>query len=115
MYLNALGGPLEDLARGIAKVQPAFETGVAVVQDPYLPEMACEGKRLQNVKAGRQPGPNCPRTPRVAAGTGVGLRHAVGPLRLYVRHKQHPWVAPTAIAGVLLLMFGLGYAAGKKG
>lgn len=114
-----MGGLLDDLAKQGAdlfkQAQPAIDIGTKILKDPYLPEMACELTRLSNLEAGKGPGPSCRRTVATPAqiAQGVGLRHAVGPLRLYIFHRQYPWVAPLAVAGLLGLTFWLGYEVGK--
>ena len=95
------------------KAQPALQAGSKILSDPYLPEAACEVIRLSNVIQGREPGPPCPRTPRTAITKGVGLRHAVWPIRVYTFHRKNPWVIPLGVAATLGLIFYAGYRTGK--
>jgi len=85
----------------------ATQAALQIAKDPYLKEAACEVFRLSSVDKYGRPGAACPRTPRGAAG-GIGLRHAVGPLRLFIWHKQYPWAIP--LAGITIL--GMAYLAG---
>ena len=116
---QSLDGVWEDLlsqgAQLFKQAQPALQVGAKILQDPYLPETACEITRLSNLEAGRAAGAACPRTSATQAqiAKGVGLRHAVTPLRFYIFHRQHPWVVPLAVAGVLGLTFWIGREVGK--
>lgn len=103
------------LPMGQAPVTTATQAALRIVKDPYLREAACEVMRLSNtVRAGR-PGPACARTDPRYRGTraGVGLEHAVGPLRLFITHRQYPWLLPVAAVTILGVAFYAGMEFGK--
>ncbi len=83
------------------------------MSDPYLTEVTCNILRLERIQAGQKPGVPCARTQAGLRG-GIGLSEAVGPLRAFVYHREHPWIVPTAIAGVIGFTFLSGYWAGKS-
>ena len=89
-----------------------LSVGKSLTGDPYLGEFACEMKRLSNLESGKPAGQPCRRTIRTAQ-KGVGLRYVVGPVRLLVYQKQHPWFVPLVGAATVGLIFMLGYTAGK--
>lgn len=95
----------------------AIQTGVkavtAVLADPYLNEVVCNVLRLENIQAGVKPGPPCAKT-RPGLRGGIGLSEAVGPLRAFVYHREHPWIVPTAIAVIIGGTFLAGYWSGKS-
>jgi hypothetical protein len=100
---------------GQAPVTTATQAALRIVSDPYLKEAACEVLRLSELqRTGRAPGP-CQRTdPRYRGSReGVGLEHVVGPLRLYGKHRERPWLFPLLAVSVLGLVFYAGYASGK--
>jgi hypothetical protein len=100
------------IGSAIQKAAPVAEIGSAVLDDPFLPQTACEVKRLQKAQAGLNPGPRCATT--VSSSTkGIGLRYAVGPLRTYVFHRQYPFVIPTVAVLGLAGIYYLGYMHGK--
>jgi len=96
------------------KAAPALKAGSKILNDPYLPETACEVIRLSNVVGGRPPGPPCPKTPPTAPSTGVGLRHAIVPIKIYSFHVKYPWAIPVGVAGLLGMVFYAGYRTGKR-
>lgn len=99
--------PLSDTFSDIVSVTKSISG------DPYLPEFACQLKRLSNLESGKPPGNPCRPTPRRAVRSGIGLRYAVKPLKLLVYQKQHPWFAPLIAMSTVGLVFMLGYTAGK--
>lgn len=86
--------------------------GVSVVQDPALPEVtglllklvALEGKSKGQTTGGGT----------TVTGKGIGLRYAVRPLKVVVRVREQPWLVPVVGGGLIALIFGLGYATGKR-
>ncbi len=104
------------LGLDLFKKGPAvLRAGAKILEDPYLPEVACEVMRLSDIEGGKPAGARCPPT-RVTAKMkkGVGLRYAVKPLRALIFHKQNPWVVPVVLLGTLGAIFYLGYTMGKK-
>jgi hypothetical protein len=101
------------IGSAIQTVAPVAQISASVLADPYLPETACEIKRLSKAQAGLNPGPRCAGT--VTSSTaGIGLRYAVGPLRAYIFHRQYPYVIPALAALGLVGIYYLGYQSGKK-
>lgn len=103
-------------AKDIAKAaKPTVNAVLQIVEDPYLPETACEIVRLSNLEAGKSAGPPCKRTDPALASSkkGVGLRHAVGPLRAYITVRQEPWIGVAAVVGIVGGIFYLGYHFGR--
>lgn len=110
---TGLGDTLSDL---ITKGGPAIQAASKVISDPALPEITCHILRLNNVVAGKNPGPPCPRTAYSPAQKrqGVGMHLATKPLRAAVWARRHPAVAIGIGVGVVGLFVGIGYAMGKR-
>lgn len=90
------------------------KAAAAIATDPHLPEVTCQILRLQKIEGGKNPGPSCPRiSTKASPGTGIGLRYATGPLRLFVKTREHPWILPVAVAAILGTAFAVGYVLGK--
>lgn len=81
-----------------------------ITQDPYLAEAACEIMRLSQLEQTGRPGARCRRTRPTSSRKGIGLREVVSPLRAWIWHRQHPYVVPLAVMGLL----GLTYYAGTQ-
>jgi hypothetical protein len=98
-----------------APVTSATQAALRIVDDPYLQEAACEVLRLSNVVRTRQAGPPCPRTNPAFRGSprGVGLEHAVGPIRLLILHQERPWLLPVVALTLLGLVYAAGYESGR--
>jgi hypothetical protein len=105
-----------ELGADWGKVTSALTAAEGVAKDPYLQQVICEVLRVSKVEAGKDPGPPClgPAPPGTVIPGGVGLRHAVWPLKVYSFHKRYPFVIPLAAAGLLGLIFYAGYATGKR-
>lgn len=98
-----------------ADLKTAAQAAIRVADDPHLPEVACHVLRLSDMEAGRPAGSPCPPVPlNRSPGKGIGLRHAVVPIRLAVKVREKPWVAVLAVGGILGLTFALGYGAGRR-
>lgn len=99
----------------IGDLKSAAEATIAVADDPHLSEVACQVLRLSAIQKGAKLGPTCPRIPlNRSPGKGIGLRHAVGPIRLAVKVREKPWVAVLAVGSTVALVFALGYGAGRR-
>jgi hypothetical protein len=102
-YLST--GAITDVATAAFKIS----------DDPHLPEVACQVLRLSDIEEGRKLGAPCPKISRNASpGRGIGLRHAVVPIRIAVKARENPIMALGFIAAVTLAVFGVGYVTGKK-
>lgn len=93
-----------------APVTDATTAALEIVRDPYLREAACEVMRLRTLQATGHLAVPCGRTdPKFRTSTaGVGLKNVVGPLRLFQRHVQRPWMLPLGAAAALGLAYYLG-------
>lgn len=84
-----------------------------IAQDPHLKEMICHVLRLNALERGvRAPTP-CARIPATASpGKGIGLRHAVGPLRMFVTIREKPYLIPLVVGGTAMAVFLAGFFLG---
>jgi hypothetical protein len=99
------------LAQGDMK--STAEAVLKITEDPHLNEVACHVLRLNRIEEGKDPGPECPRVATsYRLGKGIGLRHAVGPLRFFVKTRENPWITYAALAGALGAVFAAGYFVG---
>jgi hypothetical protein len=96
-----------------APVTDATVAAIQIAKDPYLREVACNVTRLSNIEKYGNPGGPCARTSPTTSTSGVGLRDIVGPLRLYVSHRERPYVAPLLLVGGLGLVFAAGVVYGR--
>lgn len=74
----------------------------AIARDPYLPETVDLVLRLKESESSS------------GSGAGVGLRNVVGPLRVFVKTQENPWMIPTAVTVIAGSLFALGYFTRKK-
>lgn len=121
-YLRGQGGVLDDIQSILGKARGAVQTGKQIVQgaapyvdvakdivtDPALPTVASLVRELRAItvreSAGRPSGPE----------PGIGLRHAVPPLTLYVQYRQHPWIVRGALAALVYGIYRVGYSRGRR-
>ena len=75
---------------------------IAVAKDPYLSEVVTLVLKLQAQEA-KSAGISG------STGRGVGLRNVVGPLRLFVKIQEKPWILPVAVIGIVGTIFAAGY------
>lgn len=106
------------LRKALELLGSTSQTGAAVAgmaNDPYFPEVVCHLLRANNVAEGRPAG-HCQPTPPSAAATGrgIGLRHAILPVRAYVEHVRRPWLFPLLGAALLAGVYQLGVNDGKE-
>jgi hypothetical protein len=108
-------GPVLTSVLSAVSSGPTLEAVSKVVLDPALPEVACNVLRLNHVIEGRPAGIPCSRKVYTAdqKRKGVGLYMAVTPLRIVTWARENPAVAIGVGAGVISLIFGLGYIWGK--
>lgn len=94
-----------DVITGIRNVKGAINPALEIVADPYFPEIIGKIEQLHAIEV-RDSGPNT---------RGVGLRHLVYPLGVYVEFRKNPIVMGALILGVMVgIPFGLGYLFGKS-
>lgn len=105
-----------DAVSTLDRLGPAVLAASKIIEDPALPEIACEVLRLNRVVARQDPGLPCPR--RVLTEEqkrkGVGLHLARRPLRAYVWARQHPGAAWGIGLGVVLAIGLVGYSIGRR-
>lgn len=78
-----------------------------VVRDPYLPETTQLLMRLHQLEQ--------PKTGTSApAVQGIGLNRVVGPLRLYVKARENPFVLAAAVAGIFLVPYWIGKTSPRR-
>jgi hypothetical protein len=116
MSYQQLGDMDAALRKALELLGGSSQTGAAiagVAADPYFPEAMCHLLRANNIAEGRPAGA-CRRTPPGVQGGGVGLRHAILPLRAYVEHVRNPWLFPLLGAVLLAGVYQLGVNDGRK-
>ncbi len=96
-----------------------MDIGTAVLkiaQDPHLKEVVCHVLRLNALERGVKLPATCTKIPEAAGpGKGIGLRYAVGPLRMFVATREKPYLLPLVVGGTALGVFLLGFFAGRGG
>jgi len=85
-----------------------------VIEDPYLPEVACQLLRLNALERGMIPGAPCARTPKTRTNKGIGMRYVAPPLRAAVWARQNRLAAIGIAAGAVFLIGYVGYQIGKR-
>jgi hypothetical protein len=98
------------------KLAPAVLAASKVIEDPALPEIACEVLRLNRVVSHQNPGLPCQRRVLTEADKrkGVGLYLAREPLRAYIWARQNPALAIGIGLGVVGIIGAIGYAIGRR-
>ena len=106
----------EGLGISIDNLGTTIDAVSKVVEDPALPEVACNILRLNEATEGKQVSPPCVRRSYSAAQRrqGVGLYMAVVPLRAATWARQHPITAVAVGIGVVGGLIGLGYYLGRR-
>lgn len=108
MSYQGTGDLLSDIntvITGIKNVKGAINPALEIVADPYFPEIIGRIEQLHalEVQAG---GPDT---------RGVGLRHLVYPLGVYVEFRKNPIVMGALILGLVVgIPFSLGYLFGSR-
>ena len=92
----------------VGSVLSTASAAAAIVKDPYLPEVTRLVLKLQSLEKGTA------AKSSGSTGTGVGLRNVVGPLRLFVKVQEKPWILPAAAIGIVGSIFAAGYFVGKS-
>lgn len=114
-YVQPLGLDFgEALAKAkdlLGKAQPHLEAASELASDPYLAETTCRVLQLSDLEKGVRPR-GCAKTPMGRRG-GIGLRHAIRPLRGIVWARKHPVGAAAIAAGVVGGIFLAGYLVGR--
>lgn len=103
--------------RSLGGVGTVISATAAVVEDPCLlpvSQMLLELHRLEQAPA-RPRTPGQPAPAPSAPAKGIGLCHAVTPLRAVVWVRKRPWVLPVAGVAVVGGLIGLGYLLRGRG
>lgn len=119
-YYVAQGFDVSELVKAgvpeiLEQAGPGVEAAARLVEDPALPEVACQILRLEKIHHGESPGSPCPLTvvTKSAAGKGVGLSAATTPLRAFVWTQEHPVAAWSLIVGAVGLIWAIGFSSGR--
>jgi hypothetical protein len=108
------GGSLMDQIAGyINKAASVGGTVKDILDDPYLPEIACYVEQLHAIN-NNLPLPVCQQLPPGLPGQGVGLQKIRPFVRGYVYAEQHPWMKPVALAALFGVPFLVGYLVGRR-
>jgi hypothetical protein len=109
----ALGAVDVSTVLGYASKLPQYLSTIAeVIDDPYLPETACQIDRVYQSRHGIAVR-TCNPTAATSASSGVGLNRAIPVLKFVAYAEQNKWVYPTAIAAILGIPFLLGFQIGR--
>ena len=96
-----------------SKVPQYATTIMEVIDDPYLPETACQIDRVYEARHG-YPIKTCNKMPPDGSSSGLGLNRAIPVLRAVAYAEQHKWIYPLAVAAILGIPFMLGYRTAER-
>jgi hypothetical protein len=106
----------EDLGQDFSSILGAGTAALKIVEDPHLSEVVCQVMRLNAIEKKAPPGPPCRATPKgKSPGRGIGLRHAVKPLRYFVKTRENKYLLPLVVGGGALAIFLVGFLVGHGG
>jgi hypothetical protein len=112
--LGAMGAVDVSTILSYASKVPLYATTIAeIIDDPYLPETACQVDRLYQARKGYKVRTCTPTVPG-QGGSGVGLNRAIPALKFFVYAQQNKWVLPTTVAAIVGIPFLLGLSIGRK-
>lgn len=106
----------QNLGASLDTIGDAVQAASQIVEDPFLPEIACHVLRLSRIAAGEDAGRPCPATV-VTPGRqnkGVGLSAVSAPLRAFTWMRANPLVAMAIGGAVVGGVFWLGYRHGRN-
>jgi hypothetical protein len=94
----------------------AIDAASKIIEDPALPETACNVLRLNRAVEGKETGKPCNRRIYTALDRqrGVGLHLTLAPLRAATWAHENPVAALAIGAGVVGGLVGLGYWLGRR-
>jgi hypothetical protein len=104
---------IDRLIPGPSSIKPSD-----LAADPHLAEIVCHVLRLKGLEEGRRPETMtpCQQIPRnYLPGAGIGLRHAITPLRIAVTAKEHPVITALVGGAMVAGLVGFGYMLWKSG
>lgn len=94
----------------VRKAEPYIDDIIDVVEDPALPAIIQRVRIIRNLNKGLSP-TGTPLSGNELA--EVGLTKYLPVIDTYIWIKQHVWIVPVAIAGVLLIPGLIGYVIGR--
>ncbi len=95
-------------------ITTATQAAIKIIDDPHLPEVACQVLRLNKIEEGKPLGTPCAKIPKnYKPGQGIGLRYAAGPLRVFVKSREKPWLTYIVIGSTFGVVFLAGYMVGR--
>jgi hypothetical protein len=99
-----------------ATLLSAGKAALKVGEDPHLSEVVCQVMRLNKIEKKEPLGLPCPSTLKtISPGRGIGLRHAVDPLRFFVKTRENKYLLPLIVGGGALAVFLVGFFVGRGG
>ena len=105
MSYDSTGDIWADAVTTALNVKDAVGPALAIIRDPYFPTIVQKVAELQALEQSSSGG---------GSSSGVGLRHLVYPLDLYVQYRRNPFVVGSLVVGMVVgLPFFLGYLTGK--
>lgn len=118
MSYHRTAGLLDDAASwfsqaksAVDKIKPVVAAAEQVLGDPALPEVTSLVMRLREIEkrrtAGRPGGGGRPEP-------GIGLRHAVTPLRAFVTYREKPLIGWLIVGAIIGVPFLVGMKFGRK-
>jgi hypothetical protein len=112
-FQEALGVDLTTIAQYAAKLPQYAGTIAEVIDDPYLPELAC---RIDQIYEARHhlPIKVCAVTPPQTAASGIGLGRGMPLIRAFSLAEQNPILFPLAAIVAIGLPILIGYKLGKR-
>jgi hypothetical protein len=95
------------------KGEKYLDTAMQVVEDPALPQVVDLVKQLKAIEAAKAKKAGTTPSAATTKSIGIGLEHAIMPLKMYVAYRTRPWFGYVAIAGVLAIPLAVGVLAGR--
>lgn len=118
MVTAELGDTWSTIQDILTKTPKYIDVIGSVLEDPALDAVVARVKTLAAIeKATPRAAPTtAPVTAPIATTAGkkgIGLSVAIRPLDLYIWYKNNKWVLPVGIAGVVLVLGGIGFTVGR--
>ena len=109
---EALGVDIAQIAQYAAKLPQYAATIAEVIDDPYLPELAC---RIDQIYQARHmlPVKSCTTTSPQGGTSGIGLGRAMPAIRAFSYAEQNPILFPIAAIVAIGVPILIGYHLGK--
>lgn len=111
-FQQALGADASTLLSYAAQLPQYAGTIAEVIDDPYLPELACRVDQIYEARHSL-PVKDCTVTPTPLVDSGIGLGRGMPFVRAYAYAEQNPILFPIAAIVALGLPILIGYKLGK--